>query len=47
MKKYIERATVYKNRIIEKLLEELEMAEEQYAHNFQIHTIHIDQTIGR
>lgn len=36
----------YKNRTIDMLLEELEMAEEQYAHNFQTHITHIDQILG-
>lgn len=40
------RALEYKNRVIKKLLEELEMAEEQYSHNFQTHYTHIDQMIG-
>lgn len=46
MKKYIDRVLEYKNRTIDKLLEELEMAEDQYGHNFQAHVTHIDQIIG-
>lgn len=46
MKYYIDRVLEYKNRTISKLLEELEMAEEQYSYNFQSHVTHIDQIIG-
>jgi transcriptional regulator of heat shock response len=46
MKKYIDRVLEYKNRTIDKLLEELEMAEDQYGHNFQAHVTHIDQIIA-
>lgn len=47
MKVWIERVILYKNRTIKKLLEELEAAEEQYCNNFQAHSLHIDQIIGK
>lgn len=47
MKTWVERVIFYKNRMIKKLLEELEAAEEQYSNNFQAHSIHIDNIIGK
>ncbi|XP_015838433.1 dynein regulatory complex subunit 2 isoform X2 [Tribolium castaneum] len=46
MKQFMDRTLEYKNRTIARLLEELELAEEQYCHNFQAHVTHIDQIIG-
>lgn len=47
IKKYINGVLDYKNRTINILLEELEMAEKQYAHNFQAHITKIETIIGK
>lgn len=46
MKKWLEDTIDYKNRTINKLLEELEDSEEQYLNNFQSHSSHVDEIIG-
>lgn len=47
MKKWMNRMFDYKNRVISKLLDELEEAEEQYSYNFQSHSSHISNIIGK
>ncbi|XP_019869399.2 dynein regulatory complex subunit 2 [Aethina tumida] len=45
MKKWMNRMFDYKNRVISKLLDELEEAEEQYSYNFQSHSSRISNII--
>lgn len=47
MKEHIDGVLDYKNRTINILLEELEMAEKQYSHNFQAHVVKIQTFIGK
>lgn len=47
LKKWIERVLDYKNRKISKLMNELDEAEEQYMNNFNSHSTHLDNIIGR
>lgn len=47
LKQLIERLVETKNRRIENLVIELEEAEEQYMHNFNSHSTHLDNIIGK
>lgn len=47
LKQLIERLVEVKNRRIENLVIELEEAEEQYTNNFNSHSTHLDNIIGK
>lgn len=47
LKQLVERLVETKNRRIENLVIELEEAEEQYMHNFNSHSTHLDNIIGK